>query len=231
MIANKEVLLSRAAELMSKKDFNRQDRALVESYIQLANALKESPQTDEQRKASLRFRDLLLGNQTRTYVPLSTSADGQLIPQGFEALVKSLMLADGPLFAGSPLLTNFYATNMAPSKTVVADDLSSTGFVLTENSGAGADEAEIAFSGVTFGKSFFSTGIMLVSAELAQDISTWTTTEQVIAKTTAARLSRIQNNTWLPALKTALALNASAGVHAGNATVTAASVYTLIASV
>jgi len=99
MIANKEVLLSRAAELMSKKDFNRQDRALVESYIQLANALKEAPEANvienEQRKASLHFRSLLMGKQLRTYTPLSTSAP--LIAQGFEAQVKNLMIADGEL--------------------------------------------------------------------------------------------------------------------------------------
>src|SRR5258708_19251088 len=120
------------------------------------------------------------------------------MPQGFEANVKSLMISDGQLFAGSPLLTNFFATNMAPSRTVVCDDLSSTGFILTENSGAGADEAEITFSGVTFGKNFFSTGILLVSSDLVQDISTWTATEQLIAKTTAPRLPRIQNSTCLP---------------------------------
>src|SRR5258708_9155739 len=191
----------------------------------------EPRNTDEERAASLRFRELRLGKQTRTYTPLSTSADPQLIAQGFEAQVKSLMIADGPLFAGSPLLTNFPATNMAPSKTVVCDDLSSTGFVLTENTGAGADEAEITFSGVTFGKSFFSTGIILVSSSLVDDLSSWTTTEKLVAKTTAARLSRIQNATWLAALKTALALNAGAGIHAGGATITASNVYSLIASV
>src|SRR5258706_10984372 len=89
---------------------------------------------EETRKASMRFRKLLL-RKKRTYTPLSTGADPQLIAQGFEAQVKSLMIADGPLHAGSPLLTNFFATNMAPSRTVTCDDLSSTGFVLTENVG------------------------------------------------------------------------------------------------
>jgi len=129
------------------------------------------------------------------------------------------------------LLTNFPATNMAPSKTVVCDDLSSTGFVLTENSGAGADEAEISFSGVTFGKSFFSTGIILVSSSLVEDLESWTTTEQLVAKTTAARLSRIQNATWLAALKTALALNSSSQIHAGGANATAANIYSLVSAV
>jgi HK97 family phage major capsid protein len=237
MQSNKErraSLIDRAEQISLRKPFTHEDTALFGSLMRLSDAMlveSEPSNSEEKRKASLRFRDLLLGPQTRTYVPLSTTADGQLIAQGFEAQVKSLMLADGPLFAGSPLLTNFYSKNMSPTKTVVCDDLSSTGFILTENTGAGADEAEITFSGVTFGKNFFSTGILLVSSDLVQDISTWTTTEQLIAKTTAARLSRIQNATWLAALKTALALNTSAGIHAGGATVTASNVYALIASV
>ena len=237
MQSNKEKrasLIARAEEVSKRSPFTKEDSSLFSSLMKLSDVLlvaDEPTNTDEKRAASLRVRDLLLGNQTRTYVPLSTSAEPQLIAQGFEAQVKNLMLSDGPFFAGSPLLTNFYAKNMAPSRTVVADDLSSTGFVLTELSGAGADEAEISFSGVTFGKSFFSTGIMLISAELVQDISSWATAEQLAAKTTAARLSRIQNATWLAALKTALALNSSAGVHAGGSAVTAINVYSLIASV
>jgi len=224
-------VISRAEQILQRKPFTQEDTALANGLLRLSDAMLidgESSSADEQRKASLRFRELLRG-ETRTYTPLSTSA--QLIAQGFEADVKSLEIADGPLFAGSPLLTNFYASNMAPSKTVVSDDLSSTGFVLTENSGAGADEAEITFSGVTFGKKFFSTGIMLVSAELVEDLSSWTTTQQLVAKTTAARLSRIQNSVNLAALKTALALNSSAAVSAGGASITAANVYSLVSAV
>jgi HK97 family phage major capsid protein len=237
MQSNKErraSLIDRAEQISLRKPFTHEDTALFGSLMRLSDAMlveSEPSNIEEKRKASLRFRDLLLGPQTRTYTPLSTTADPQLIAQGFEAQVKSLMISDGPLFAGSPLLTNFYATNMAPSKTVVADDLSSTGFVLVENAGAGADEAEITFSGVTFGKNFFSTGIMLVSSDLVQDVSSWTTTESLVAKTTAARLSRIQNATWLAALKAALALNSSASIHAGGANITANNVYALVSAV
>src|SRR5258708_7086973 len=236
MQSNKErraSLLDRAEKVSLRKPFTQEDTALFNSLMRLSDAMliEGQPSTaDEQRKASLRFRELLLG-ETRTYTPLSTSADPQLIAQGFEAQVNNLMIADGPLFAGSPLLTNFYATTMAPSKTVVADDLSSTGFVLVENTGAGADEAEIVFGGVTFGKSFFSTGIMLVSSTLSDDLASWTTTESLVAKTTAARLSRIQNATWLAALKTALALNSSASIHARAANATAANIYSLVSAV
>src|SRR5437016_5435030 len=212
-------LIARAEEVSKRNPYTKEDSSLFASLMRLSDAMlveSEPTAAEEQRKASMRFRELLLGNQTRSYTPLSTSANG-LIAQGFEAQVKSLMIADGPLFAGSPLLTNFPATNMAPSRTVVCDDLSSTGFILTENTGAGADEAEITYSGVTFGKSFFSTGIILVSSTLADDLASRTTTEQLVAKTTAARLSRIQNATWLASLKTALALNSSASIHAGGA--------------
>jgi HK97 family phage major capsid protein len=236
MQSNKErraSLIDRAEKVSLRKPYTQEDSSLFNSLMRLSDAMLvegEPSNTEETRKASLRFRELLL-SEKRTYTPLNTSADPQLIAQGFEAQVKSQMIADGPLFAGSPLLTNFYAANMAPSKTIVADDLSSTGFVLTENVGAGADEAEITFSGVTFSKSFFSTGLLLVSSDLVQDISSWTTAEQLIAKTTAARLSRIQNSTWLAALKTALALNAGAGIHGGAANVTAANIYALVSAV
>ncbi len=233
MSSKRAQIISRAEQILQRKPLTHEDTALFNGLMKLSDVMMvdgEPSNTEEQRKASLRFRELLLGNQTRSYTPLSTSANG-LIAQGFEAQVKSLMIADGPLFAGSPLLTNFPATNMAPSKTVVCDDLSSTGFVLTENTGAGADEAEILFSAVTFGKSFFSTGIILVSSSLVEDLESWTTTEQLVAKTTAARLSRIQNATWLAALKASLALNAGAGIHAGGASVTAANIYSLVSGV
>src|SRR6267378_1977052 len=232
MSSKRAQIISRAEQILQRKPLTHEDTALFNGLMKLSDVMLvegEPSNTEEQRKASLRFRELLLGNQTRSYTPLSTSA--QLIAQGFEAQVKNLMIADGPLFAGSPLLTNFPATNMAPSKTVVCDDLSSTGFVLTENTGAGADEAEITFSGVTFGKSFFSTGIILVSSMLVDDLASWTTTEQLVARTTAARLSRVQNATWLGALKTALALNAGAGIHAGGASITAANIYSLVSGV
>jgi HK97 family phage major capsid protein len=44
-------------------------------------------------------------------------------------------------------------------------------------------------------------------------------------------LSRIQNATWLAALKTALALNASTQIHAGGANITVANVYSLVSAV
>jgi len=225
-------LLTRANEVLNRKPYSKEDSSLFSSLMALASAM-EVPEviTTEKRDSSSRFRELVLGPEIRTYTPMSTSTDAQLIAQGFEAEVKSLMIADGPLFAGSPLLSNFYASNMAPSKFPVCDDLSSTGYVLTENSGPANDEAEINFSGVTFGKNTFSSGIILVSTSLADDLAAWTTTEALAKKTAAARLSRIQNATWLAALKTALALNSSAALAGGASNITAANVYALVSKV
>src|SRR5271154_532984 len=152
-MSKKSELITRANALLSKKPYSQEDNALFNSYMRLADALPndDSISAPENREASMRLRSLLLDTsrnapQTRTYVPMNETDDAALLPTGFEAQVKNLMLADGPIFAGSPLLTNFYAKNMAPSRAVTCDDLSSTGFVLTENSGAGADEAEVTAS-------------------------------------------------------------------------------------
>src|SRR5260370_19176316 len=141
----RSALIARAESLLQKKPYTQEDNALFNSLIRLSDAMildGESSSTDEQRKASLRFRELLL-SEKRTYTPLSTGADGQLIAQGFEANVKNLMIADGPLFAGSPLLTNFPAKNMAPSKTMAADDFTSTRVVQRADVRAGASAAAI----------------------------------------------------------------------------------------
>jgi HK97 family phage major capsid protein len=120
---------------------------------------------------------------------------------------------------------------MNPSKLPVSDDLSSTGYALTENVGPANDEAEINFSGVTFGQTTFSSGIMLVSTSLSEDLTAWTTTETLVKRTAAARLSRIMNNTWLPVLKTALAANSSATVSAAGSNIAEQDIPTLVSAV
>jgi HK97 family phage major capsid protein len=229
-------LITRAEALLQKKPYTQEDNALFNSLVKLSDAMlveSESSSTDEQHKASLRFREALSGSpEFRTYSPLATGADGQLIAAAFEDKIKTLMISAGPLYAGSPALSNFYADKMQPTKFPVCDDTASTGFVLTENTGAGGDEAEIDFSGVTFGGGkFFSTGIILVSTSLVEDISSWTTTEALVQKTASQRLSRIMNSTWLPLLKTALAANSSAPVAAAGSSIATADVYTLVGSV
>jgi HK97 family phage major capsid protein len=228
-------LLTRAEEVSKRKPFTQEDTALFNSLVRLSDALLVSPEptnTDEKRAASLRFRDVLRSGELRTYSPLSTGSDGQLIAAAFEDQIKSLMISAGPLYAGSPALSNFYADKMQPTKQPVCDDTANSGFVLTENTGAGADEAEINFSGVNFGAGkFFSTGIILLSSSLVEDISTWSTVQNLAMRTASQRLSRIMNSTWLPLLKTALAANSSGVVAAAGSTVVAADVYTLVGSV
>lgn len=229
-------LIAQADSLLAKPNFSKEDRAKFESLMSLASAFNgvDEPEvitTNEKRQATKYFRDLMLGPEVRTYTPLSTSADSQLIAQGFERDIKTMMIADGPLFAGSPLLTNINVLKMNPSKQPVSDDLSSTGFVLTENSGPANDEAELNFSSVLFGTTTFSSGIILVSSSLSEDLEAWTTTEALVKRTASARLSRIMNSTWLAALKTALALNSSASIHGGAANITASNIYALVSAV
>jgi HK97 family phage major capsid protein len=234
--SNKEkrsALIAQANQLVNKQVFTKEDDAKVRSLLSLADALAGDPAvvTDERRESAKYFRDLMTGPEIRTYSPLSTSADSQLIAQGFERDIKTLMIANGPLFAGSPLLSNINVQKMNPTRLPVSDDLSSTGFVLVENSGPANNEAELNFSSVLFGSSTFSSGIILVSTSLSEDLDAWTTTEALVKRTASARLSRIMNATWLSALKTALALNSSAAVAGGGSTITAANVYALVSAV
>jgi len=153
MIANKEVLLSRAAELMSKKDFNRQDRALVESYIQLANALKEAPEVsnDEQRKAAevenafesyLRTGDIshisaerrafINENKlnVRTYQPETSQTAAVLIPnQWAGAYLDRLKSFVGIRAAGANVITTKVG---GPWKYPFSDDTANNGERLNE---------------------------------------------------------------------------------------------------
>jgi hypothetical protein len=169
---NRSALIAQANQLVNKPGtYSKEDNARVESLLRLADALAVDPVvTDEKREATKYFRDLILGPEIRTYTPMSTSADSQLIAQGFERDIKLLMIADGPLFAGSSLLSNVYAKSMNPSKLPVSDDLSSTGFVQTENTGPANNEAELNFSSVIFGSKTFSSGIILVSTSLSEDL-------------------------------------------------------------
>jgi len=46
------------------------------------------------------FRKLITGPAIRTYQPMSTSLDSQIIVQGFETDLKTMMLANGPISPG-----------------------------------------------------------------------------------------------------------------------------------
>jgi len=234
-LQNKLQSFQEEADRLTQQPLDGTKRARLQFLLSAISTMKK--EFPSQRTASsdpLEFRKKFFSDVARrTYAPLSESADGQLIPSDFEMTLKSLMLSDGPLFAGSPILTNFYKKQMQPEKVAVSDDLSATGFVLTESLGAANSEAELTVSGIGIGSASknYSSGLLLASTSLADDVSSWASMEQVILKAVSARLSRVQNSTNLAALKTALALNSSAALAGGGATITAANVYSLVSAV
>jgi HK97 family phage major capsid protein len=153
-----------------------------------------------------------------------------IIPQDFSANIVKLMLAAGPLYlGGSPVLTNIERKNCEPMKVPVSTDLS-VGYTQTEN--ATATEQELNFGKVSLGKNTFSSGIILVSTDLIEDLASWTTVSGLIQRTASARLSRRQNQVFLPALVTNLAANSSASVpSASGGMIGADDVASLVASV
>lgn len=191
---------------------------------------KEEPVVRTASQGATDFRTTFFSEEaTRSYVPLSLSNGASLIPSDFEVHLKQTMLADGPLFAGSPLLTNLLAKTMTATKLATNSD-SNVGIVVTENT-ALTDDAELTgLNGVTIGNTSknFSTGLLLASASLGDDAPNF---EQSILKMASPRLSRIQNATFLAALKTALGANASANVAAAGSTIAAEDVYTLASAV
>jgi len=224
------------ADTISKGVQTPQTRARLQFLLSTMSSLREfgmdKNDSPTASNGASDFRKRFLSQEARTYVPLNETNNGQIIPSDFEVRLKNLMLADGPLFAGSPLLTNIYAKTMTPTKIAVSDDLSQPGIIASENT-ALTDDAELTgLSGVTIGSNSarFSTGFMLASVSLAEDVAP-ESFEQIVARQASSRLSRVQNTTFLAALKTALALNSSAAVAAGGASITAANVYSLVSSV
>jgi HK97 family phage major capsid protein len=236
---NKLLRYEQEADAITSKPMDGTSRARLQFLLAAISTVKREFGAVSDRAVSsdqMEFRKVFLSDLARrTYVPLSESGNGQtLIPSAFELTLKNMMLSDGPFFAGSPLLTNFYAEKMLPAKIAVADDLGSTGFVLTENSGSATSEAElVGISGVTIGSSSknYSTGLLLASTQLVDDVTSFASMEQVIQTAASQRLSRIQNATFLSALKTSLAANSSSAVAAGGSAITAANVYSLASAV
>jgi HK97 family phage major capsid protein len=220
-------LIAQAADIRATEE--RQTRAASA----VASVKKEQPVAVAENKGS-EFRTKFLSEQYRTYVPLSTSVDGQLIPSDIEVRIKNLMLADGPLFAGSPLVTSILTSKLQSSKIAANDDTGSTGVIVDENTPMSSDyELTSGLSSVSVGGSSqrFSTGILLASVSLAEDVEQYTTFANLVARSAGARLSRIQNATNLTALKTSLAANSSAAVAAVGTSIAASDIYALIAAV
>jgi HK97 family phage major capsid protein len=211
-------LIRRASGLLENKPFTKENKAQFDSFMTLADALQDAPEvitTDENRSAktqvSHEFRKMLLGSDKtyRTYSGLDIPSP--LVANEFEARLVEAQKAAGPLFAGSPALTNLtFATN-GPLKLPIVDDTTSTGYLQADQTAS--TEAELAtVSSVSLGTKTFSSGIVLASNELIQDVSSWTTFEGLLQSSLSKRLSRIQNSTFLASLITSLAANSSASV-------------------
>jgi HK97 family phage major capsid protein len=238
-LKNKLNEYEREADLLTSKPLeDGSKRARLQFLLSAISLMKRELGVNNHTRTTssdpLAFRKAFLSDAAqRTYTPLSESADSQLIPSDFEMTLKSLMLSDGPLFAGSPILTNFYKKQMQPEKVAVSDDLSATGYILTENAGAATSEAELTLSGISIGSASknYSSGLLLASTSLVDDVASWSSMEQVILKAVSARLSRIQNTTNLSALKTALALNSSAAVAGSVSTIGSQDIPKLVSAV
>jgi HK97 family phage major capsid protein len=225
----------READEITRKPMNAQSRARLSFLLNAMATLREFGQDKEVRTSTndaSNFRKKFLAPEARTYTPMSDSVEGaSLIASDFEVRLKNLMLADGPLFAGSSLLTNIFVKVMQPGKITVSDDLSSPGVIVSENTTTNEEELT-GLSSITIGNnsSNFSTGILLASTSLAEDVAP-ETFEDIVQKTAAPRLSRIQNSTFFAALKTALAANSSAAVSAAGGSIAKGDPETLVASV
>jgi HK97 family phage major capsid protein len=145
----------------------------------------------------------------RTYSGLVSSGD-PMVPQGFITKLQEAQISAGPLFAGSPLLTDVSGGLTGPTKIPVMDDTSTgTGYDVTEDSQETYQNPSL--SNVSSTLSRFSSGIILYSLELSDDVVAFDKLTNVLARSLGRRVSRIQNQTFLASVMTALAANSSAG--------------------
>jgi HK97 family phage major capsid protein len=249
LVEQKEQLRTKIAALTAKASLTATERSQLTALVAQAADVRASEQRQARLKSALQdtrqdlpevehnggseFRKKFLSQEFRTYAPLSLSTGATLLPSDFEVRLKTLMISDGPLFAGSPLLTNLYVKSMQPGKIAVSDDLSQPGIIADENTALSDDAELVGLSGISLGGNSvrFTTGILLASVSLAEDQTAASTMEALIQKTAGARLSRIQNATNLAALKTSLAANSSSAVAAAGSTIAADDPYTLVGSV
>lgn len=220
-------LITQANSLLSKPNYSMEDKSRFDSLMSLADAfvgVDDPTATDENRstknQVSQHFREMLLGGdrEYRTYTGLDISGNGSgLVAAEFEKRLVETQMSAGPLYAGSPALTNLTFKTNAPLRLPICDDISATGYVQADQTAV--IEAELATVGaVSLGTTTFSSGIVLGSVELILDLESWTTFEGLLLSSLGKRLSRIQNKTWLASLITSLAANSSATVAAETST-------------
>lgn len=169
----------------------------------------EDAKRQREERAALR-KMLSTNGEYRTYSPL-VSSGSPVVPQGFIKRVAEAQMSAGPLFAGSPLLTDVTGSETSPSKIPTMDDTTATGYVQTEGE-AETEVNPVAIGNVTSTLSRFSSGILLYSMELSQDVTTFDSLSQILANALGKRVGRIQNATFLASLLTTLASNSSAAV-------------------
>jgi HK97 family phage major capsid protein len=204
-------VISRAEAILQSKPLTHEHTALFNGLMKLSDVMLvdgEQTNTEASRAASLRVRDAILG-EARTYSPMSDSGQPQLIAADFSAQMAQLMLSAGPMYFGSPVLTSIERSNLSPTKIPVSTDLG-VGYDQTE--AGNTTEQELNFSSVNLSKNTISSGIILVSQDLCVDLESWTTVEALIQRTASARLSRRQNQKFIPLLVTNLAANSSASI-------------------
>lgn len=216
-----DVLLARASNLRSRESM--QARAAV--ALEEVSGQRIEIETEEQRAVRLdreeeraTLRKLLFGTmpegsyELRTYSALSDTAS--IVAQTFVNRLALTMKASGPLYAGSPLVTNVTTGTGLTAKLPCLDD-TSDGFEVSES----VAESDGVFSptntSITLRK--FSSGICLYSMELADDVMTWDSLTQILARSLGIRLGRAQNKAFLATLLTALEANSSASVPSASA--------------
>src|ERR1700739_638832 len=250
LIEQKESLRSKIAALTAKQSLTSTERKQLEGLIAqaadvrateerharaeaaLASAKKDLNITEERDRgaASMQLRDMLLG-EARTYSPMSLGVEGtSVIAAQFADKLVQAQKAAGPFFCGSPVLSNIERNNTGAMKLPVVDDTNASGFVLTENSNIGEQEVT-GFQSSSIGTKTFSSGIVLASLSLVEDVNGWTNYETLLASSIGKRLSRIQNATFVPQLMTALTANSSAAVAAAGSTLAESDVENVVSAV
>jgi HK97 family phage major capsid protein len=249
-LIEKEQLRSKIAELSTKPNLSATERTQLNALLAqvadvrateqraaraeaaLASAKKDLNITEERDRgaASMQLRDMLRG-EARTYSPMSLGTEGtSVIAAQFADKLVQAQKAAGPFFCGSPVLSNIERNTTGTMKLPVVDDTSASGFVLTENSSIGEQEVT-GFQSSSIGTKTFSSGIVLASLSLVEDVNGWANYETLLASTIGKRLSRIQNATFVPQLMTALTANSSAAVAAAGSTLAESDVENVVSAV
>src|SRR5258708_39573030 len=81
-----------------------------------------------EQRASQELRSVILGEKRA----LVTTNAGFLIPTQFESRLIEMQMAVGPLYAGSPAVSNVETESNGPRKMPLTDDTSATAYVQTE---------------------------------------------------------------------------------------------------